>query len=123
MNSQDAKKVSEKSSKAGEKTIIWQHFSEAQRAAVASRRATNLANHLPNLATHLPLLLLNCKKRLAIFPSPAGMSQTKLSLSGNNLRRVWLVTSRLGTEKSLIFFYSVGITCARSFLLLLLPFV
>jgi len=24
------------------------------------------------------------KQRLAIFPSPAGMSQTKLSLAGNN---------------------------------------
>jgi hypothetical protein len=29
--------------------------------------------------------LVHCKKRLAIFPSPAGMSLTKLSLAGNNL--------------------------------------
>ncbi len=28
---------------------------------------------------------IHCKKRLAIFPSPAGMSLTKLSLAGNNL--------------------------------------
>ncbi len=28
---------------------------------------------------------LHCKKRLAIFPSPAGMSLTKLSLAGNKL--------------------------------------
>jgi hypothetical protein len=28
---------------------------------------------------------LHCKKRLAIFPSPAGMSLTKLSLAGNIL--------------------------------------
>ncbi len=28
----------------------------AQRAAAASRRATNLATHFPNLATHLPNL-------------------------------------------------------------------
>ncbi len=28
---------------------------------------------------------LHCKKLLAIFPSPAGMSLTKLSLAGNNL--------------------------------------
>jgi hypothetical protein len=28
---------------------------------------------------------LHCKKRLAVFPSPAGMSLTKLSLAGNNL--------------------------------------
>jgi hypothetical protein len=29
--------------------------------------------------------LVHCKKRLATFPSPAGMSLTKLSLRGNNL--------------------------------------
>ncbi len=28
--------------------------------------------------------ILHCKKRLAIFPSPAGMSLTKLSLGGKN---------------------------------------
>jgi hypothetical protein len=28
---------------------------------------------------------VHCKKRFAIFPSPAGMSLTKLSLAGNNL--------------------------------------
>jgi hypothetical protein len=53
---------------------------------------------------------MHCKKRLAIFPSPAGMSLTKLSLAGNTLirtGRVWLVTSWLGTGKSLTFFYSV----------------
>jgi len=35
----------------------------------------------------LPLYLLNlhCKKRFAVFPSPARMSLTKLSLAGNNL--------------------------------------
>ncbi len=47
------------------------------------------------------------KKGLTISPSPAGMS---LSLAGNNNSRpgrVWLVTSRLGTGKSLTFFYSV----------------
>ncbi len=44
-------------------------------------------------------------KRLAIFLSPAGMSLNKLSYSRPG--RVWLVTSRLGTRKSLTFFYSV----------------
>jgi hypothetical protein len=29
--------------------------------------------------------LLHCKKRLSIFPSPAGMSLTKLSLARKNL--------------------------------------
>jgi hypothetical protein len=28
---------------------------------------------------------LHCKKRLAVFPSPGGMSLTKLSLAGNDL--------------------------------------
>ncbi len=28
---------------------------------------------------------IHCKKRLAVFPSPAGMLLTKLSLAGNNL--------------------------------------
>ncbi len=31
------------------------------------------------------LLLVHCKKKLACFPSPAGMSLTKLSLAGNDL--------------------------------------
>jgi hypothetical protein len=31
-----------------------------------------------------PPLKLHCKKKLAIFPSPAGMSLTKLSLGGKN---------------------------------------
>jgi hypothetical protein len=51
------------------------------------------------------------KKRLAGFPSPAGISLTKLSLAGNNL-----ITpgqgefgARLGTEEPLTFFYSVSI--------------
>jgi hypothetical protein len=60
-----------------------------------------------------PLLLpIHCKKELAVFPSPAGMSLIKLFLGGNNLvfsrpERVWSVTSRLGTGKWLTLFYSV----------------
>jgi hypothetical protein len=50
----------------------------------------------------------HCKKRLSFIPPPVGMSLTKLSLAGNNLmipgKRVWLVTSRLGTGKSVTFF-------------------
>ncbi len=51
-------------------------------------------------------LVIHCKKELAIFPSPAGMSLTKLSLAGKKLNysrpgRVWSVTSRLGTGKRL----------------------
>ena len=33
----------------------------------------------------IPSVWLHCKKILAIFASPAGMSLTKLSLAGNNL--------------------------------------
>jgi hypothetical protein len=55
---------------------------------------------------------MHCKKELAVFPSPAGMSLIKLFLGGNNLvfscpERVWSVTSRLGTGKWLTLFYSV----------------
>ncbi len=66
-------------------------------------------------------MLLHCKKELAIFPSPAGMSLTKLSLSGKKLNyscpgRVWSVTSRLGTGKRLTLFYSVLVLwCYRHF--------
>jgi hypothetical protein len=34
---------------------------------------------------HQDKYIRHCKKRLTIFPSPAGMSLTKLSLTGNNL--------------------------------------
>ncbi len=55
---------------------------------------------------------VHCKKGLAVFPSQAGMSLTKLSLGGKKLNysrpgRVWSVTSRLGTGKRLTLFYSV----------------
>jgi hypothetical protein len=51
-------------------------------------------------------------KKVAIFPSPAWILLTKLSLAGNNYSlpgRVCFVTSRLGTVKSLTFFYNVTI--------------
>jgi hypothetical protein len=41
---------------------------------------------------------LHWKKRLEVFPSPAGISLTKL----------WFVTSRLWTGKLIIFVYSVS---------------
>ncbi len=53
----------------------------------------------------------HCKKRLAFFPSPAGMwYATNQTLSGRKLlnysrpERVWLVTSRLRTGKTINFF-------------------
>ncbi len=48
--------------------------------------------------------ILNCKKSLAIFPSAARVSLTKLSPLWESLVSD---TSRLGTGKPLIFFYSV----------------
>ncbi len=56
------------------------------------------------------------KKRFTSFPSPAGMSLTKLSLGRNNSvmtslfppRESLVVTSRLGTGNSRTFFYGVG---------------
>jgi hypothetical protein len=55
------------------------------------------------------LMALHCKKRLAIFPSPAGMSLTQLSKARNVFFRSWsvgLVTSRQG-RKIANLFYSV----------------
>ncbi len=56
------------------------------------------------------------KKRWAGFPSPAGMSLTKLFLVGNNLiipgqGEFWLVTSCLGLGNKLTFFHSVLPPC------------
>ncbi len=67
--------------------------------------STLLAAHHTSQAKYT----VHCKKRLAVFPSPAGMSLTKLSLAGNNLiysrpGRAWFVTSWLGTGKSVTFF-------------------
>ena len=47
---------------------------------------------------HDLLMILHCNKRIAVFPSPSGMSLTNLCLAGNNL---------MGTGKPLTFFYSV----------------
>ncbi len=52
-----------------------------------------------------PEVHIHCKKKFSIFLSPAGMSLTKVNYSCPG--RVWSVTSRLGTGKSLTFFYSV----------------
>jgi hypothetical protein len=54
---------------------------------------------------------MHCKKKLAIFPVPRRdvTSQTLLGREQLNYSRpgmVWLVTSRLGTGKSLTYFYS-----------------
>jgi hypothetical protein len=56
----------------------------------------------------------HCEKRLSFFPSPAGMSQTNpwpgiIKLFPTN-GRVWLVTSRLGTGKTINFFSQCGFT-------------
>jgi hypothetical protein len=37
---------------------------------------------LEGLVHQMCNVVLHCKKRLALFPSPAGMSQTKLTLAG-----------------------------------------
>jgi hypothetical protein len=54
---------------------------------------------------------IHCKKGIPIFLSPAGMPLPKLFLVGNN----WLVTSQLGTGKSLTFFYSVATVFSKKF--------
>ena len=67
------------------------------------------SNNYKNMLTKALVLNKHCEKRLAIFPSPS-WDVTYQTLSGGEylnyfrLGRVWLVTSRLGTGKSLIFF-------------------
>ncbi len=75
---------------------------------------TNLNSNATTPPKHCRLDLLHCKKVLAVLPSPAGMSLTKLSLGGKKLNysrpgRVWSVTSRLGTGKRLTLYYSVDL--------------
>jgi hypothetical protein len=62
-------------------------------------------------------------KKVCNFNVPAGMSLTKLTLSGNNLiyslpGRVWLVASRPGTVKLIAFFYSAAYVNNSTILLL-----
>ncbi len=53
------------------------------------RKMRSLSGSSHTLVAHTPAVnyscccLLHCKKRLLIFPSPAGMPLTKLSLAGN----------------------------------------
>jgi hypothetical protein len=59
---------------------------------------------------------IHCKKRFAIFPSPAGMSLTKLSHARNNLTisrpgRVWLTL-----------FYTRGLGIVVSHVMVPLPY-
>jgi hypothetical protein len=77
---------------------------------------------------HVCSVTVHCKKRLAVSPSPAGMSLTNLFLYGNKKNysrpgRVWLVTSRLGTGKWQNFFLQCSIhllqICRHIFLFLL----
>jgi hypothetical protein len=82
-------------------------ISKTKRIAERSAIVTHTHTHTDRQST------LHCKKRLAIFPSPAGMSLAKLSLGGNDLNysrpgRVWSLTSQLGTGKRLTFSYSVA---------------
>ncbi len=64
----------------------------------------------------LPTFGLHRKKRFTSFPSPAGMSLTKLPLGRKNSvltslfppRESLVVTSRLGTGNLRTFFYGVG---------------
>jgi hypothetical protein len=59
----------------------------------------------PNILGEFPSLSVYLKKTLAIFPSPAGMSLTKLSLGGKNFNDSPQVGDiPAGDGKSLIFF-------------------
>ncbi len=72
---------------------------------------------------HKEINLHTEKKRFTSFPSPAGMSLTKLPLGRNNSgmtslfppRETLVVTSRLGTGNSRTFFYGACVACASVF--------
>jgi hypothetical protein len=74
---------------------------------------TNMVRCCCSVLLLIRIKCIHCKKKLSFFPSPAGMSLTKLSLAGNNLinksrpGRVWLVTSRLRTGKSTTFLHCI----------------
>jgi hypothetical protein len=53
--------------------------------------------------------MLHCKKRLPIFPSPAGMSPTKLSLAGN-IRESLVSDIPAGDGKIGNLFYSIVVS-------------
>jgi hypothetical protein len=55
---------------------------------------------------HCSPVRVHCKKRLLIFPSPGGVSLTKLSLDGNN--KIFPRQGECGTGKSINILYSVG---------------
>jgi hypothetical protein len=57
----------------------WRHINRALR-----RRKRTHTDLLTGFKKGGSEPFLHCNKRLAIFPSPAGMSLTKISLAGNN---------------------------------------
>jgi hypothetical protein len=66
-----------------ERVISWYYYVRAPWYFVERKRAfPDLP--LPNPNWLRKVYTLHCKKRLSIFPSPSGMSLTKLSLDGNN---------------------------------------
>jgi hypothetical protein len=73
--------------------------------------------------TYLHAVKLHCKKRLAIFPSPVGMSvvTNKLSLVGNNLSFVSDIPAGDGKIGNL--FYSVAMLIYESQMMLQLKTV
>ncbi len=84
------------------KVVIFRNLSEmALHSDVYCTELTpsRLANYT-KVAILANLCTVQCKKRFAIFSSPAGMSLTDSP--------GWIVTSRLGTGKSLTFFTMYG---------------
>ncbi len=61
--------------------VGWGGGSRLPLILLSERRMPLILLHLRRMSR----MIRHCKKRLAIFPSPGGMSPTKLSLAGNNL--------------------------------------
>jgi len=72
--------------------------------------------------------MMHCKKSLAIFPSPAGMSLIKLSLAGNNLssssprKQRWAIFISI-ILKQVIYRFFTYLECYQSFEIIILSFL
>ncbi len=86
-------------------TILHTLFNTASSAASHIPQCLKMLRSKPR--TVATLAFAHCKKRLAVFPSPAGMSltmqilQSREKLNYSRPERVWYVTYRLGTGKSI----------------------
>jgi hypothetical protein len=79
-------------------SIYQSQFDECQVFNIETRLCCALAILPFNYLSTGPMVNRHCKKRLSFFPSPAGMSQTKLSLARKNLKLSAFFTMQKGDK-------------------------